>query len=57
MSGQKKLDRATRNNRVLAFPSKKVKRDVLDVNGEPILDKNGERVEESVQLYRIRPMR
>lgn len=57
MSGQKKLNRATRTNRVVAFPTRKVEREVTDSFGQPILDKNGEIVTESVQLYKIKPMR
>lgn len=57
MSGQKKLNRATRNIRVVAFPSKKVERAALDANGNVVRDKNGSAVVESVQLYRIKKMR
>lgn len=49
MSGRKKLDRATRNNRVVAIPSRKAEREVLD--------KNGKVTTEEVQLYRIKPLR
>ena len=57
MSGQKKLNRATRTNRVVAFPSRKVERVVKDFNGNVVLDKNGNAVTEEVQLYKIKPMR
>ena len=56
MSGTKKLERATRNIRVVAYPTKKVKREAVDSNGQPLLDKNGKIVEEEVQLYRFRKM-
>lgn len=57
MSGQKKLNRATRNIRVVATPSKKVERIVTDNFGQALLDKNGNKVTETTQLYRIRPMK
>lgn len=57
MSGQKKLERATRNIRVLAIPSKKVSRDVIDKNGDQVYDKKGKPLSESVQLYKLRPMK
>ena len=57
MSGQKKLERATRNIKVLALPSKKVKREVLDANGNTLVDKKGNVVEDSVQLYKIRKIK
>ena len=57
MSGNKKLERAVRNNRVVALPSKKVEREAVDVNGQPILDKNGDVVTETIQLYKIKKMR
>lgn len=56
MSGQKKLERAVRNIRVAAIPSKKVKREVLDNNGKPMVDRKGTVVEDTVQLYRIKPI-
>ena len=49
MSGQQKLNRVTRHNRVVAYPSKKEKRDVLDETGKMVV--------KEVQLYRIRKMR
>lgn len=57
MSGQKKLNKAIRTNRVVAFPSRKVERFVKDSNGNVVLDKNGNAVTEEVQLYKIKPMR
>lgn len=56
MSGQKKLERAVRNIRVAAIPSKKVKREVLDNNGKPMVDRKGSVVEDTIQLYRIKPI-
>lgn len=56
MSGKKKLERATRAKRVVATPTKKVKRYATDNNGNVVLDKNGKAVEEEVQLYRIAPL-
>lgn len=57
MSGQKRLLKAIKNNRVVAIPSKKIKRVATDNNGNTILDKDGKAVEEEVQLYRIRKMK
>lgn len=57
MSGQQKLRRATRTNRVMALPSKKAKREVTDANGKAIVDKSGNVVEETIQLYRIKPLK
>lgn len=57
MSGKNKLERAIRNNRVVALPSKKVERKAVDANGQPVLDKNGDVVTETVQLYKIKKMR
>jgi hypothetical protein len=57
MSGKNKLERAIRNNRVVALPSKKVEREAVDANGQPVLDKNGDVVTETVQLYKIKKMR
>ena len=54
MSGQKKLNRVTKHIRVVAMPTKKVERELTDVNGNPILDKNGEPQIEQVQLYKIK---
>ena len=41
MSGQKKLLKAVKNNRVVAMPSKKVERPILDREGNQILDSEG----------------
>lgn len=57
MSGKKKLERAIRNNRVVALPSKKIEREAIDANGQTIVDKNGDVVTETVQLYKIKKMR
>jgi hypothetical protein len=57
MSGKKKLERAVRNNRVVALPSKKIEREAIDANGQTIVDKNGDVVTETVQLYKIKKMR
>lgn len=56
MSGQKKLNRATRNIRVVAMPSRKAERAVTDERGNVVLDKSGHEVKEVVQLYRIKPL-
>lgn len=57
MSGQQRLNRITRNNRVVAFPTHKKERIVTDGNGDAVLDKNGSKVTEEVQMYRIKPLR
>jgi hypothetical protein len=57
MSGKKKLERAVRNNRVVALPSKKIEREAIDANGQAIVDKNGDVVTETIQLYKIKKMR
>lgn len=57
MSGKNKLERAVRNNRVVALPSKKIEREAIDANGQTIVDKNGEVVTETIQLYKIKKMR
>ena len=57
MSGRKKLERATRNNRVVAYPTKKVMREATDANGKPIIGKDGSVAREEVQLYRFRKMK
>ena len=53
MSGKKKLERAIRNNRVVAMPSRKKEIVVKDFNGNEVKDKNGEVVVEKIQLYNI----
>ena len=57
MSGKKGLLKAIKDKRVVAYPSKKIKRVATDNCGNAILDKDGNAVEEEVQLYRIRKMR
>ena len=57
MSGQKRLNRAIRNNRVVALPSKKIEREAIDANGQTIVDKNGDVVTETIQLYKIKKMK
>ena len=57
MSGKKKLERAVRNNRVVALPSKKIEREAIDANGQTIVDKYGDVVTETIQLYKIKKMR
>lgn len=56
MSGQKKLLKAVKNNRVVAMPSKKIERPLLDREGNQILDKDGVVQTETVQLYKIKKM-
>lgn len=56
MSGQKKLNRAIRNNRVVAMPSRKIERVVTDENGHSVLDKDGNAQMETVQLYKIKKL-
>ena len=56
MSGQKKLLKAVKNNRVVAMPSKKIERPILDREGNPVLDKDGVVQTETVQLYKIKKM-
>ena len=53
MSGKKKLERAIRNNRVVAMPSRKKEIVVKDFNVNEVKDKNGEVVVEKIQLYNI----
>ena len=57
MSGQKRFEKALRNNRVVAIPGRKKEVVKTDENGQPLKDKNGELVVESVQLYNIYKMR
>jgi len=58
MSGQKRLNRVTKNNRVVAIPSKKVKDYALDENGQIMKDpKTGEPIIKEVQLYKIKKMK
>jgi hypothetical protein len=53
MSGQKRFKKSIANNRVVAMPSRKKEIVVKDKNGNNVLDKNGEKVVENVQLYNI----
>lgn len=57
MSGQKKLNKLSKNLRVVAMPSKKIERPLLDREGNQILDKDGVVQTETVQLYKIKKMR
>jgi len=57
MSGQKRLEKAIRNNRVVAIPSRKKEVVKTDENGQILKDKNGEVVVEKTQLYNIHKMR
>jgi hypothetical protein len=57
MSGQKKLLKAVKNNRVIALPSKKVERPILDREGNQVLDKDGVVQTETIQLYKIKKMK
>ena len=57
MSGQKKLNRATKNIRVVAMPSKVRKDYALDEYGQIIKDpKTNEPIMKEVQLYKIKKM-
>jgi hypothetical protein len=53
MSGQKRFKKSIANNKVVAMPSRKKEIAVKDKNGNNVLDKNGEKVVENVQLYNI----
>ncbi len=57
MSGQKKLNRAIRNNRVVAMPSKKKEVPILDRDGQNVLDKDGNPQVETIQLYKIKKLK
>lgn len=58
MSGQKRLNKAVKNNRVVAMPSKKRKDYVLDENGQQVCDpKTKEPLVKETQLYKIKKMR
>ena len=57
MSGQKRLNKAIRINRVVALPSKKIERPILDREGNQMLDKDGVVQTETVQLYKIKKMK
>lgn len=58
MSGQKRLNKAVKNNRVVAMPSKKRKDYVTDENGQQMYDpKTHEPLTKETQLYKIKKMR
>jgi hypothetical protein len=58
MSGQKQLEKACRNKRVVAVPSKKRIDYALDENGQQMYDKKtGEPLTKQTQLYNIVKMR
>lgn len=58
MSGQKRLNKAVKNNRVVAMPSKKRKDYVLDENGQQVYDpKTHEPLVKETQLYKIKKLR
>ena len=58
MSGQKRLNKAIKNNRVVAMPSKKRKDYVLDENGQQMYDpKTHEPLVKETQLYKIKKLR
>lgn len=58
MSGQKRLNKAVKHNRVVAMPSKKRKDYVVDENGQQMYDqKTHEPLMKETQLYKIKKMR
>lgn len=58
MSGQKRLNKAVKNNRVVAMPSKKRKDYAYDENGQVMRDpKTNEPIVKEVQLYKIKKLR
>lgn len=58
MSGQKRLAKAVKNNRVVAMPSKKRKDYAYDENGQVVRDpKTNEPIVKEVQLYKIKKLR
>jgi hypothetical protein len=56
MSGQKKLKRACRNNRVIAVPSKKCTNYMLDEYGH-VMYANNKPITKETQLYNIFKLR
>lgn len=57
-SGQKRLNKAIKNNRVVAIPSKKRKDYMLDENGQIMIDpKTEEPLVKETQLYKIKKMK
>ena len=57
MSGQKRLEKLSKHNRVVAIPSKKRTDYALDENGRQMYDKNGVPITKQTQLYNIVKMR
>ena len=58
MSGQKRLNKAIKNNRVVAIPSKKRKDYATDENGQIMVDpKTKEPIVKETQLYKIKKLR
>lgn len=57
-SAQKRLNKAIKNNRVVAIPSKKRKDYMLDENGQEMYDpKTHEPLVKETQLYKIKKMK
>lgn len=57
-SGQKRLNKAVKSNRVVAIPSKKRKDYMLDENGQIMRDpKTEEPLVKETQLYKIKKMK
>ena len=57
-SAQKRLNKAVKNNRVVAIPSKKRKDYMLDENGQQMYDpKTHEPMLKETQLYKIKKMK
>jgi len=57
MSGQKRLRNAMASKRVIAQPSRKVKKLATDEYGNVQFDSNGKAIEKEVQLYNIFKMK
>ena len=56
-SAQKRLNKAIKNNRVVAIPSKKRKDYMLDENGQQMYDpKTKEPLTKETQLYKIKKL-
>lgn len=56
-SAQKRLNKAIKNNRVVAIPSKKRKDYMVDENGQQMYDpKTHEPMVKETQLYKIKKM-
>jgi hypothetical protein len=56
-SAQKRLNKAIKNNRVVAIPSKKRKDYMVDENGQQMYDpKTNEPMVKETQLYKIKKM-